>query len=40
MYPTGALIQEEALQMKERMVESVPDLDQFHLGIGDLSHSR
>lgn len=26
--------------MKERMVESVPDLDQFHLGIGDLSHSR
>ena len=30
MYPTGALIQEEALQMKERMVEAVPNLEQFY----------
>ena len=30
MYPTGALVQEEALQMKERMVEAVPNLDQFY----------
>ena len=29
-YPTGALIQDEVLQMKERMVEAVPELDRFH----------
>ena len=27
----GTLIKDEALQMKERMVEAVPDLDGFHV---------
>lgn len=31
LYPTSALIQEEVLQMKERMVEAVPELDRFHV---------
>ena len=34
LYPTEALIQEEALQMKERMVEAVPELDRFHASNG------
>ena len=30
LYPTGALIQEEALSMKEKMIETNPELDGFH----------
>ena len=30
LYPTGALIQVEALKIKERMVEAVEELDGFH----------
>ena len=34
LYPSGALIQEEALQMKQRMGEAVPELDKFHASDG------
>ena len=30
LYLAGALIQEEACQMKKRIVEAVPELDRFH----------
>ena len=30
LYPTGALIQEEALLMKEKMVGTNSELDGFH----------
>ena len=30
LYPTGALIQEETLLMKEKMIETNPELDAFH----------
>ena len=34
LYPTGALIKEEALLMKEKMIESNPELDRFHASNG------
>ena len=34
LYTTGALIQEEALQMKERMVEGVREFDGLHASNG------
>ena len=34
LYPTEALIQEEALLMKERMIETNPELDGFHASNG------
>ena len=34
LYPSGALIQEEALQMKQRMGEAVPELDKFDASDG------
>ena len=34
LYPTGALIQEEALLMKEKMIETNPQLDGFHVSKG------
>ena len=34
LYPRGALIQEEALQMKQRMGEAVPELDKSHASNG------
>ena len=34
MYPTGALIKEKALLMKEKMIESNPELDRFHASNG------
>ena len=34
LYPTGALIQEEALQINERIVEAVPELNRFHASSG------
>ena len=34
MYPTGALIKEKALLMKEKTIESNPELDKFHASNG------
>ena len=36
MYPTGVLIQEEALLMKEKMIETNPELTDFMLLTGGL----
>ena len=36
LYPTGALIQEEALLMKEKMIETNPELTDFMLLTGGL----
>ena len=40
MYPTGVLIQEEALLMKEKMIETNPELDGFHASNGWLESSK
>ena len=34
LYPTGALIQEEALLIKEKIIETNPELDRFHASNG------
>ena len=34
LYPTGALIQEEALLIKEKIIETNPELDGFHASNG------
>ena len=40
LYPTGTLIQEEALLMKEKMIETIPELDRFHASNGWLDNNR
>ena len=40
LYPTGALIREEALLMKEKMIETNPELDGFHASNGWLESSK
>ena len=34
LYPTGALIQEETLLMKEKIIKTKPELDRFHASNG------